>query len=167
MAQCQNREVWNSRVGVRVSYPFHTPLLKSPFHTLFHTPDLNKRFIPLLSIVSYPVSYPVSNPVKVCCRNHADISKCILNFNFQQICQSLNVQHVPTLLHTICIPCHLPFHLPIHWRANLIRLISIGALWVQQILKSSCGFPTKLVRVVAITTQTFIVQYSTVQDSMI
>ena len=92
-------------MGVHVSYPFHTPLLKSPFHTLFHTPDLNKRFIPLLSIVSYPVSYPVSNPVKVCCRNHADVSKGMFQFNFQHNCQSLNFQHVSTLLHTSCIPC--------------------------------------------------------------
>ena len=147
--------------------PVSYPPVEISVSSLFHTPDLNKRFIPLLSIVSYPVSYPVSNPVKVCCRNHPDMSKGILKLKFQHICQIVNFQHFPIMLHTSCIPCHLPFHLPIHWRANLMILIFIGALWVQHILKSSCGFPAKLVRVVAITTQTFIVQYSTVQDSMI
>ena len=92
-------------MGVHVSYPFHTPLLKSPFHTLFHTPVLTKRFIPLLSNVSYPVSYPVSNPVKVCCINHAEFSKCIFKLNFQHVLSSLNFQHAPTLLQTCVIPC--------------------------------------------------------------
>ena len=107
MAQCKNREVWNSRVGVHVSYPFHTPLLKSPFHTLFHTPVLTKRFIPLLSNVSYPVSYPVSNPVKVCCRNHADVSKGILKFHFQHVFSSLNFQL-----------CYIPVAYPVSYPAK-------------------------------------------------